>query len=117
MSAKKKRTFLESLDRSWRLFVIFMAKDMTLRNAWALFLGPTAAGILTWTLIPKAFYYAFFKMPVFSTALQRTFAPAEIVCPTVAYTICAYLTYVLLKPFCRGLVVCHPNYFNEGSIR
>ncbi len=117
MSPKKKRTFLEKLEYHFRLVVIFMAKDMTLKNPWVLFLGPTAAGILTWILIPQAFDYAFYSMPIISPMLQRTFPPAHIVSPLVAYLICTYLTYVLLKPFCRGLVVCHPNYFNEGNIR
>lgn len=117
MSPKKKLTLFESLERSFRLMVIYMAKDMTLKQTWVLFLAPTAAGILTWTLIPKAFHYAFFNMPVISPMLQRAFPPPETTSTTVAYILSAYLTYVLLKPFCRGLVVCHPNYFNEGNIR
>lgn len=117
MSPKKKRTFFESLERWFRLFVIFMAKDMTLKNAWVLFLAPTAGGILTWTIVPRAFHYAFYEMPIFSTVFQKTFPPAEVTHLVGAYIVCAYLTYVLLKPFCRGLVVCHPDYFNEGNLR
>ena len=117
MALKKKRTFFESLERWFRLWVVFMAKDMTLKNPWALFIGSTLAGIFTWTAIPASFHYAFFKTPVISVALQRTFPPAHITSAVTAYIICIYLTYVLLKPFCRGLVVCHPTYFNEGNLR
>lgn len=94
-----------------------MAKDMTLKNPWVLFLAPTAAGIITWMLVPAAFHYAFFDVPVISGVLQRTFPPAETTHLISAYILCTYLTYVLLKPFCRGLVVCHTDYFNEGNIR
>jgi hypothetical protein len=117
MSAKKKHSFFGRLETDFRLFIIYMAKDMTLKNTWVLFLAPTAGGILTWTIIPEAFHYAFFNVPVISLALQKTFPPAETNSMMAAYVVCAYLTYVLLKPFCRGLVVCHPEYFNEGSIR
>ena len=117
MALKKKRSFFESAERAFRLFVIFMAKDMTLKNPWALFLAPTAGGLVTWTLIPNAFHYAFYDVPVVSNMLQTTFPPADITHRVAAYVLCSYLTYVLLKPFCRGLVVTHPNYFNEGSFR
>jgi hypothetical protein len=117
MSPKKKRTFNESAERWFRLFVIFMAKDMTLKNPWALFLAPTAGGILTWMLVPAAFHYAFYDVPIISDSLQRTFYPAATTHLVAAYILCIYLTYVLLKPLCRGLVVCHPDYFNEGNLR
>lgn len=117
MPPKKKRSFFEAAERWFRLFVIFMAKDMTLKNPWILFLGPTAGGILTWIIIPNAFYYAFFKVPVISVVLQKSLPPAHITHLVLAYIVCTYLTYVLLKPFCRGLVVTHPTYFNEGNLR
>jgi hypothetical protein len=117
MSHKKKLSLFESLERYFRLIIIYMGKDMTLKNRWVLFLAPTAAGILTWLLIPMAFHYAFFEVPVISPVLQKAFAPADKVSEISAYVVCAYLTYVLLKPFCRGLVVCHPDYFNEGNLR
>lgn len=117
MALKKKRTFFESVERWFRLIVIFMAKDMTLKNPWALFLAPTFFGIITWIVIPNAFHYAFFNMPIISVVLQKTFPPANVTHLVAAYLICVYLTYVLLKPFCRGLVVTHPTYFNEGNLR
>lgn len=117
MSPKKKQSISDKLDRTWRLWVIYMAKDMTLKNPWALFLGSTMAGILTWTLIPSSIDYAFFKVPVISEVLQNSLNNPRIVSEITSLIFCMYLTYVLLKPFCRGLVVCHPNYFNEGSLR
>ena len=117
MSPKKKLTFSESCDRYFRMFVIHMGKDMTLRNRVALFYGSTVGGILTWMLIPKAFHYAFYSVPIIAPMLQGAFPPAETTHKIAAYVVCAFLTYVLLKPFCRGLVVSHPNYFNEGNVR
>lgn len=117
MALKKKRSFFESVERWFRLFVIFMAKDMTLKNPWVLFLAPTAGGILTWMLVPSAFRYAFYSVPVVSDVLQKTFPPAHTTSLVAGNVMCVYLSYVLLKPLCRGLVVTHPNYFNEGSFR
>jgi|GEM_PF-2476298 hypothetical protein len=117
MALKKKRTLFEAAERWFRLFVVFMAKDMTLKSPWVLFLAPTAGGILTWMMVPAAFKYAFYNVPVISDVLQKTFYPANLTHLIAAYVMCAYLTYVLLKPFCRGLVVTHPDYFNEGNIR